>query len=261
MSTVADLPSNDRDYHMGTEVGLSGLTTAGEKATASETWIVLISDRTKFLNAVIGFPQVVGGPGGAMVRVVPLQHPEYPVLYAVSAKSRGFGFDGQKNNRFWKYTRITVDFESRPYDLSGQNAFLSLSGNPSVRTIPAPAVAFRVGGLAPVYDPGYEINGEDQVLTLHDLTSYDPTAFDSIRNHVNGGTFRGRPPGTVLYKGTSYTATSNFAGVKWDASHTLAYSEIPWNYGFLPDGTLDNVTYPDGTWRMQPADLSVLLNV
>ena len=121
-----------------------------------------------------------------------------------------------------------------------------------------PAVAFRIGGSAPVYDPGDDIDVEDQVLTLHGLPSYDPTAFDGIKRHVNASTFRGRPPGTVLYRGTQYNATSNFSGVQWDAAHTLAYSVVPWNYGYRPDGTLALITRADGSLRHPLADLSVL---
>jgi hypothetical protein len=258
MSTTADLPASAvRDYRSPSEVGLDGINTPGMAADSTETWFCLLKDRTAFLNAVIGTPQLVGGPSGTMIRTVPLQHPEYPALYATRAKTRAFGYDADK--RFWLWCRISVEFSSRPYALSGADAFLSINGSETSRQIPAPAVMARINGATPVYDPGLTIIGELQTITLHDLPDYAPEKFDALKGCTNIATFRNRPPGTVLYRGCSYDATSNFTGVKWNASHGLEYSPFPWNFGLNPDGSSSLITKPDGSTLYYPyADFSIL---
>lgn len=260
MSTVSQLPASAvRLFKQATEVSLEGLGTPGQKATASETWQVPMADRTDFLNTVAGTVEIVGGFGGAVARVVPLRHPEYPNLLAVSARSKGKGWDGDEG--FWAFADITVMFETRPYDLSGQNAFLSRSGQGSVRGIPGPAANFLLGGVTPGFDPGEQIYGEEFSFTTHNLPTLPMSIYNTARNCVNSSAFFEYPPGTVLYNGPQYNQTQTIGGVtQWEVSHSFIYSKVPWNYYFASDGTLGVLTRADGSLKYEEQDLTTIFS-
>jgi hypothetical protein len=263
MSSTADLPpSAFRLFKLSTEVSLEGIATPGQKATGRETWRVLATKRNQAFAAIGGKPEVVGGYGGALIRLVPLRHPEYPnVLFASSATARGIGFDAAAH--FWKFYDFTVNFESRPYATSGQDAFLSRSGQPSSRSFPGPAAGFRLNGSPPPFDPGEEIDGEEVSWTSHNLPTLSTNVYDAVRNCVNNDIFYNRPAGTMRYNGPSYSQTSTISGdPMWEVTHTFTYSKIPWNSYYASDGNLYELFRADGTTpRYIEADLTSVFSV
>ena len=258
MSNVAQLPlSAVRDYKTGSTLGGQSLAEPGQDFSASETWRILAEDTTAFLNVVYGQAELVGGYSGAAYRVVPLRHPEYPFALATgfSASTRGFNGNSLINGgKFWKYRYITVQFKTRPYQFTGQDAFLTKSGNPSSRQIPGPASGFLLNGSPPIFDPGEQIGGEQFTYTAHQLPSLDMATYDSVRDCLNATTFDGRPPGTVIYRGPGYSATSGIVtSPSWEIQHPFEYSKLPWNYAYM-NGLVYEVFRADG---VTPKYLSV----
>lgn len=264
MSVASSLPASAvRLYRSPSEVNLEGIATPGQKATATEMWQCLRSDLTAFLNVVIGSIEVVGGYGGAVARRVPLRHPEYPFLLATGARSKckgvlaGSGTGAAAVATFWKYADVQVSFSSMPYDISGQNAFLSRSGSPSSRPIPGSAAGFRLGANPPPFDIDDGVEGEEFTYTTHQLPTLPIAVYDGVRNCVNDGTFVGRPLGTVLYRGPQYNQTAQFDGSQsWEVTHQFSYSKVPWNSYYTPLGTVAALTRADGSLKYPLADLT-----
>jgi hypothetical protein len=261
MSTTDQFPASaKRLYKPESAVDVLGISTPGQKVAASEKWMFDFADRTDALNVVIGTVEVVGGPNGAVARRVPLRHPEYPFLLATSARSRGKGFDATTHK--WLYVEIEISFESPPYDLTGAGAFLSRSGSPSTRSLPGSPAGFRIGGIAPPFDPGDEITGEEFTYTTHQLPTLPIDVYDSVRDCVNNATFLGRAAGTVLYKGPAYNQTAQFDGTQsWEVNHSFQYSRVPFNQYRTTAGTLANMYRADGTTlKYLEADLNQVFN-
>lgn len=239
------------------EVGGSatGIMTPNQQYKEWETWAVPHGSYPSFLGFVGGKPEVVGGPLGGLVRLVPLRHPEYDWMLARDVNVSRFGY----KSKFWRYHKVTVYFIDPRFDLSGQNAFVSIRTSPSQRTLEAPPHLFSVGGRAPTFDPHFEVDGTAISLTVHQLPSLDLATYAAYQRRVNTTAFWGYPAGTVKYIGPTTNRTNSVAGQStYEIEHALEYSSIPWNYGFAADGSLSDVTYTGGIRRYPTADLNNL---
>lgn len=279
MSDVTQLPTGAvRLFKKPTQLGMNALNTLSQQFTAKETWRCPTIYSLNFLKVVYGFPEVVGGTNGLVIRRVTLRHPEYPFCLATSCICTGIGWDatltaltglGTTNTHpqgFWKYMDIEVQFQTPVYPLSGVNAFISFQGNPSSRQFPGPASGFVLNGAAPIFDPGEEIIGEDFSVTMHQLPTLPMAVYDSVRDCVNSDPFvmpngAVRAAGTVLYRGPTYSQTSNFGSdVTWEITHQFSYSNVPWNY-YYENGSLYLLTRTSGFPKKTIADLTAIFNV
>jgi hypothetical protein len=269
MSSVLSLPGSAvRDFRKGSQIGGDNIAEPGQGCTSSETWRVDTGDTLAFVNAIFGGPEVVGGWGGSIVRVIPLRHPEFPALLATSFTSDTKGFTDNSQfiagpmTGFWQYRFITVNFKTRPFLLTGQDAFMTQARSPEQRQIPSGASNFKLNGNAPTFDPTDEINGESWTFTTHQLPSLDQDVYDKVRNCVNNGVFYGRPIGTVLYRGPSISETVTVTGqLTYEVTHNFSYSEVPWNKYYIGSVLYDMYRADGSTYKYLLADLTTIFRV
>lgn len=259
MSRVADLPASAKRLFRGpTSDSVSGINTPGLSIQFAETWQVPQADVTAFFNVVFGSVEVVGGPSGSMLRIVPLRHPEYDNLIATGWSSTRVGWNSTL--RFWARRNITVQFKLPDYALSGANAFLSRRGQPSTRSIPGVASGFLLNGIAPSFDPGEEIDGEEFSVDTSQIPTYDPAVYNAVRNCCNADAFLGYPARTVRYNGPTYDQKNTIAGVEsWSMSHSFSYSKVPWN-DYYVGGVLYPLTRADGSLKYTEVDLNAVFD-
>jgi hypothetical protein len=259
MSRVTDtgFPSYTRLYRGEAGGSGSGINTAGQRAQEAATFRILTTDYIAFMDFVYGKLENVGGFTGALLRRVPLRHPEFDGFLATSYTSKPVGFD--KDAHFWKYRDVTVTFAPPDYDLDGNNAFVTVQTSEGTRAIEAPPSMFLVGGLAPIYDPHFEVPGLNLSLTTHQVDTLPLATYDAFQRHVNLTTFWGFDPGTVLYLAPASNRTMKFgAATTYEVTHQFSVSTIPWNYGFTPSGTLADLTYAGGTKRYPSVEMKNL---
>jgi hypothetical protein len=189
-----------------------------------------------------GIEQTLSVMGTTVTRRVPLQHPDFAGLYAVGWDVQyrygtidGYGTaDASSEN----LAIVTVNFESLPYAVSGDDPYLNVNVSNYDREIPVDAVTFAGGGT-----PGYEI-GKDATGLRYAMTVFNAPGVDkgveafwwANANKVNSDTFRDIPPGYVQFKGPqldykylndgtrvcNYTLTFDASPVKWNQLYTRA---------------------------------------
>ena len=160
---------------------------------------------------------------------------------------------------FFKWNSI-VPRIGMVYDLSGNNAFMSVSRGPGSRPIPGIASGYRLNGSAPPFEVSDTIIGQEITYTTHQLPAYPQSVYDSCSDCVNAGVFDGRPVGTVLYRGPQTNTTSNLGSANtFEVAHQFAFSRIPWNKYFL-NGALYDLTRADGTLEHTLADLTAVFS-
>lgn len=225
-------------------------------ATASLTWLTDRASLASTLPAIQpGLNQTVSIMGTSVTRKVPLVHPDFTGIYAV-------GYDvtyryghltnyGTANAADENLALVTVQFESLPYAVSGDDPYLNVSVSPYDREIPVDSVSFAGGGT-----PGYEV-GRDATGLRYAVTVYNsPTVDRSVEafwwaqaNKVNSDTFRDIAPGYVQFKGPQLDYRYLNDGTRV-CNYTLTFdaSPVKWNQAYNRSGTIDDL-YVGGAVR------------
>lgn len=246
MSLVTDLPASARRmFRPYPTIEAEGLLTR-QIDRASITWSVPTADTTAFLNVVAGSAEYIGG---GVLRVIPLQHPEYPWMLADSFRAERQLWDGTA--AFYGYTFVTVNFRSPTWDLDGAAAFLTIRQDEGGRWMQCKsAIAlFADGATHPSYDPGIWVPGTNISITMHQLPYLPNSLVQGYMKCVNQNTFWGFDPQTVLWQAPSLVRSTSIAGITtYEATMKFQQSSIPWNQEFKDDGTLDDI-YINGALR------------
>ncbi len=253
MSTQSQLPpSTVRMFRPFPTIEAAGLLTR-QMDRAEITYAVKTAETTDFFNIVCGLPELVGG---AILRVVPLQHPEYPWMLADSFRAERQLWEGS----FYGWSFVTVMFRSPTWDLDGAQAFLTIRQLPAGRWLQcqAPLCLFTDGTTHPTTDPGIWVPGTDLSITVHQLPRLPNTAAMPIQKCVNDAPLWDWATGTVMYQAPGLVRSTSMAGITtYEVDQRLQQSSIPWNQEFKPDGTLDDV-FINGVLRYPLVDFSPL---
>lgn len=252
MSVLTDLPASAKELYKPHPSVDADLTSSA----ATMTWTVPDTDLNTFLNTVAGKTELIGGIGGVVLRVVPLQHPVYQWMYARSFRAVGMGWDTEAQARVHE---VTVNFGNLPWPVNGTDAFLSYSSRPDVRTMELPKAGVLIGASTPMSDKSMVVHGRGMSVTVHQLPYLNELAWNNACRCVNSKTFRDIPPGYVQYLGPSIGDSITFAGVRTnEVTHEFSASPILWNQEFDETGTLQDVTV-GGLPRYPAIDFAAVL--
>lgn len=210
------------------------------------------------LSVIGGVSQSVSIFGNAVLRVVPLQHPDYSWLYASEVTWEDYGEDGAGN---FTRTLIEVKFTTPNYATDGDMPYVEFSGNPSSRSIPTPASAWSVAAAAPHRDPDYDAGGADFELVLHNCPAVDLATLLTYSRYVNSLPFLGCDAGTILYHGPRWHQQVRLGNQQsWQIAlaFTATSPEAPWNYFSAADGSLGVLTRSGGAFRYPEVDFNQL---
>lgn len=265
INTVANLPAGVT-WKYRPAPRISGAIFA--KCEGDVTFLVPMPVLTSFLQIVGGG---VSGAKGSTQWVVPLQHPLFPWLIASRIGGEAVGWDGHSTAvfnsavvnggaGFYSHMVVDVHFETPQWALSGGDAFLTINGRPSGRSMAVPASAGTLtDGTHPAHDPGIWVPGFTYDITVHSLPYIDPTGWLTYLPAVNSVAFRGVPAGQVLYNAPAFTSTKTFLGVQsYEVTHSFEVSAIPWNQEFGMNGNPQEWK-PNGNDRYNALDLNQLL--
>lgn len=252
MSTVAQViaaaPSFARRA-MDPHPRLSAKRNVGTEATMA--WWCSASEVSAALNVIGGTVETVVIFGRSLQRIVPLRHPTYTWLVAdeIQVEDQGWGYTASTGVTAETESKITITFRSPNYGTSGDMPFVEFSGNISPRTIPAPPGAYK-SGHQPYADYAEQANGADFTLTLHQMPVYNLGDWIAAANTVNAYPFFGCDAGTVLYLGPQWSYSQQLGGTssyRVGLGFKVSPPGIPWNNGYLSDGTLGEIQRSDGS--------------
>lgn len=262
MATVADVEAAAPSFAGGVGYPNCGRQTKApptlrmnrQGTEARMAWKVLKAEADAALTAIGGVAETATIFGQSVSRIVPLRHPDYPdwlICDEVSATDMGWDTAAERE----EFTHIEVVFRTPNYDITGDSPYVEFSGDPAVRTVPSPAAAWLVDGLAPHRDPDLEIGGADFQLVLHNCPTIDLGPLLTYSRYVNSAPWYGCPVGTVLYHGPRWNRQIRLGNQSsWQIG--LAFSatspECPWNYYGAADGSLAELATA-GSVRRYPA--------
>jgi hypothetical protein len=224
-----------------------------------------------FEYAVGGKPETFGTGTGSITRIVPLQCPDSPLLYACYVRSTscegGGGSVGATTvPRKYKYYFMEVGFKFYGYDFGGDRPFLSLSveGGGNFITLPGSAYKFPSDNLRINQDPGRFVPEVNYLLTIHMLSSFDETLYVPYLGKVNSADFlnlSSYPAGTVRFDRLVGNYESFISGFRnWSVAFALAYRPVDWNAIMRPDtGVFEVVHNSAGDPIYESADLNALV--
>lgn len=227
-----------------------------------------LNDRGSFIQTMAGTTENIALPGGGTVeRVVPLQHPDDPGMYAVSYESKAIGTPGgvwgtglSVYTTMFSHAVLSVQFESLPFILGSADPWFTLSvgSGTTIETIPDGAFAFS--------SPYEEMTGEAGIpipIVQYNLTTYMNTQqigyeVAQLAGKVNSVPFEGFPAGFIRYSGTTSEMTRGGGGTSLVKSYALSFRPILWNMAMRRNGTWDIPLTGGGLMKYQTADLNIL---
>lgn len=219
---------------------------------ASDQWYVDFADLTRFMQVVGGTVESVGG---VLNIVVPLRFKDYEFAIATSCEPEYVGYNSTTNT--WKGAKVNVSYETPTYGVTGADAFLTESTNPSNRVLPLWTSAAAMASGAVGGDLHYEIGGFTYSVALHKRASLPLATWQSYGGYVNDATWRTYPAETVKFVGPSSQSTSSFNGIRtYEVTLLFEVSRINWNYEFNSAGTLAYAYYGGSNKRHPTASFS-----
>lgn len=260
-NTVADLPGR-WSYLYKPQMKLTAQSGGYESTLAFETDF---SNLSPFVLAVAGTSQVITTTWGSMSRVVPLQHPLFPGLYADQVECEAFGAASDSSENLadlWSHVKVYVRFRSVSYGSDGDQAYMSIEEDKGATytTIPGRKFAFPSG--EPIdQEAGAFSSVKNYVITLYQCPDLNNTATDALMGKVNSAAFFDWPAGQLLFGGGRSIFERSVGGqVRYQKSYTLAYRSHPWNQVFKKNGTLDTPVDPAGNPQYESADFYTFLS-
>lgn len=216
--------------------------------TGAIRFIVAGAFLQSFCNILAGIPATTVTIGGTTTtRMIPLQHPRDPLIYAYTSHiykapnsiatpgpaGSGWGIDFQ-------WYLADVKFRTPKWSATGDYPMMSYDEDAGMemRTRPGTAYQFPSDGLRVLHDVGVPNGVVKFALTFEGLTSLNSALYRSLVGTVNSSTFFDCPAGTVLYEGCSSGTRLQIGGVpSWRARQNFSYSRIPHRQIMRPDGT------------------------
>jgi hypothetical protein len=207
------------------------------------TFLVTLNDVPNFVNTLAGTPVTIDQPGGGTIeRVVPLQHPDYPDMLAVAFRSEAFGTPGGSGasyvSEMYSHARVTVEFTSVPFDLAGDQPFLTIQTQMGSSHEIIPGSAFRFADMTRLSGDA-AVSVDEVVFSVTTYLSQQAVG-PEIRNlvgKVNSSTFLDCPPGTVRFGGVTTEFDQKVSFQKsYIKTFNFRYRSRPWNQVLRHDG-------------------------
>lgn len=247
MSTIADLPGAWCYLYKP----FPTLSADGTAWTARITFATSQANVIPFVTICAGVVESVPYSGGSVDRIVMLQHPLYNWLWSSAVSVEMFGEASAISTALQdlhSHARITVDFRSTNYPTSGSAPYATweAQGAGIYTTIPGRKMKFPSGEVlgqdAGVFD------GQTQYsLTLYQSPGLNDVFLDGYLNKLNSDTFKGKPPGSLLFNNWSGTFEVGSGGVmQWTKRILVTYQTHHWNQYYQMNGVLATATDPSG---------------
>lgn len=209
-----------------------------------------VHDVYKFLDVVAGSAETIA-TGGFGTRYIPLRFPvANQILLAYNASSRNVGWDPAGVNPataaatgWYRGAFVTIRYRTPRFDLSGDEAMLTVSGQPATHPMLVPAGV--VGGTTfPMQVGGYLYN-----CSIRNVAGFSPDAWgpgSGRQNVINDDVWRGLPARTVKLPALGFNRTVRWGGTATDdVSFPLEIRNIPWNQEYDDTGSLVSHTMYD----------------
>jgi hypothetical protein len=222
-------------------------------AEASDAYYVPWADFANFMYTVAGRTEgLPGGPFG--LRWIPLRYPEYLTCIAYSASAEYVAWDPTATppngggSGWFKGAIVRLSYRTPAYPLSGGDALMTLSGQQTEYPMQLAPGALTIGtGTNPgtLYRP---VGGEQFSFTLHNLISFDPSAWTGVRGVINLNAWRGYAAKTVKMPGLSYERQMNVDGSnKWSVTLPFQSRAVAWDQEYDATGTLGTASLAAGS--------------
>ena len=259
MSYESQLPGSAKRLYKETRVRVEP-----NRVTARASWVCDYADLWTFLTVAAGTPETVNG---TVRRIVPLRFPDQPnYLLANNIDLQETGYDTAANT--YSKAKITIDFATVPFGLSGSSAFVTSETNYGGNMITLPGSAYQFSGGTKVnQDVGRFIPEWEWRLTYYQMTSIDGATIGSLLGKVNSATITGPnglscTAGTLRFDGGSHRVQVSTGFVfSYELSLSFMYRPVSWNQLMKPDGTgFADVTDGSSNPIYATADLTPLLN-
>lgn len=218
-------------------------------------------DRWSFYRDVAGRVTTTQlGSAGSISRIVPLQYPDNPWMYACGMDTTPVGQSRKVGSEHtWDFAFIDVDFETRPFNMMTGD-FPGYQGSFRTESIEMSSESLvywkgvlksqnykTSGGSAwPLAKEVYRIVPTASITITQEYCPWIPygTIF-SLLGRVNSQPFYGCAPGTVFFDGAGSESQFSFGTadserlVSQRVTLKFRFRPIPWNMFLCPDGSFD----------------------
>lgn len=266
--TVASLPTPwSYLYRPGPTFGNNGTTWK-----ASIVFLTTTGNLAAFVDVVAGLPptQVPVAGGGTVPRIIPLQHPLYPRLYAKDVQSESFGTPSPTNqalSALHSHARVTVNFESPAYstDFDGPTdaPYMKKTVRSAGRYVTIPGRRMTFSNSEQIdQDTGVFVAQAVYVYTFYQCTSDGDDQIRPMVGRINDTAFLGFPDGQLRLDNFDTDEETSVGGVKtYVRTLTFTYQDHHWNDFFRRDGTLDTANDAAGNPVYEHAEFNDLLTI
>ncbi len=206
------------------------------------------------------------GWGGSVTRRLPMEHPERPGLFAVRAQAEGMGRSSASGLYSWY--KLTVEFDSPPYQLTGDTPFMSIRRAAGVSHITVPGMYLRQVSDNKVlnHDGAVPVPVVHYLVTVFGLSAINDVAIsDAMAAPLNSSTLY-LPGATIaagyaLFNSVEDQNDFSYGGVvtrsityKFAFRSTMKWTEIISPYS----GNVDRPILPNGNNLIEASDLNLL---
>lgn len=267
MSVFADLPASVLHLNDPDKNGPMGYREAPGLREMVMNLLVPWADMTAFRNVVVGSQVTFGSGPNAYTRVVPLQCPWDPGLYATALEGKYRGGDSAITPiRPYSHVIFSVTFGLIPYGPGSDAPYRSLQAVGALRSVTNPSEGYTFSNGEPL-DHGVAIQHmtTSYLYTLYqvpDIVSAENALRELGSTPVNDSplTIAGRTfdAGTVMLESFTTDTVQSVGGVlQSNLQVVLNWSALPWNSLVRSDGEIDEVS----PQLYQTGDLSPLQNI
>jgi hypothetical protein len=244
VSTVADLPT-PWSYLYAPQLRVTG-DRGGWRSTLA--FRCTFANLANFATIIGGAPQTITTTWGSISRIVSLQHPLYPALWAERVQCETTGTASTTSTALadlYTDARVFVDFGSIPYPVTGDSAYMTWEVDQGAVYTTQPGRKFKFASGEPLdQDAGAWSVQNSYILTLYQCPSQGDANIDLLSGKVNNATFFGRPAGVVRYT----------------KSYVFTYRSYSWNEAYKRDGTIAAITDPAGNPPYDSGDFNLLFD-
>lgn len=268
MSTISQLPQPwSYAYRPAATLAKDG---SGLKATIH--FFTTNDNLPDFFDVVSGLPptQVPLPGGGTTPKIVPLQHPRYPRMYASRIYGEAFGEPSPSSTSLidlHSHVRVAVDFEAPtfPTDFGGQNDLpymkKAVKHGGKYVTIPGRRMTFTNDEELD-HDYGVYVPQDVYVYTFYQCTTLGEDVIRPMVGRINDTEFLGFPVGQLRFDGWDSDEETSVGGVKtYVRTLSFTYQDHHWNDFFRRDGVLDVANDEEGNPVHEHAEFNDLLTI
>jgi hypothetical protein len=220
------------------------------------------------IQAIYGVPvSYPTGWGGAVIRRLPMEHPQRPGLYAVACNVTGRG--RTSSTSLYASYLFRIDFETLPYVPTGDTPFMSIRRefSSTVLTRPGRYLSCETDGYILQHDMGQPTPQVSYLLTIFGVSATNHVAIaNALVAPVNSSTLYLPDglivdPGYAMFQGVADEVNFSFQGfvTKAVTYRILARAGLAFDYILHPrTGGATRVIDPAGNPMVARSDLNAL---